>query len=168
VKDYTKPAGTLTLAVVYIAQRVESGDYDEPSEIHPIAIGPDRDTVYNALINALPSSIVTWSKRYEEWNEETYLNVLDICPDIPDLPWVHVTKGNSMYAMNDDEGQDQYYTLDYNWDVYNSADENNHKLTNEQKDKLFKLLGGHWDCSRSTSMSYSMHRCVLVPTEVIE
>jgi len=168
MRDYSKPATTKTFPVVYIAQKWESGDYDEDSELFLIEMGTDKETVKNAFLDALPSTIVTWSKRYEEWDKETYLKVLDICPDIPDLPWVRVIKGNSMYAMNDDEGQDQYYTLDYNWDVYNSADENNHKLTNEQKGKLFKLLGGHWDCSRSTSMTYSMWRCVLVPTEVIE
>ena len=157
---------TTTLPVVYIAQRIESGDYDEPETVHPIAIGPDREAVYNALLDALPSNIVAWHKRYTEWDEETFKKVLDIVPDIPDLPWVHVIEVESMYFHNDDKDT-KAYVLDYHWDVWNAEDENKHKLSREQKDKLFKLLGGHWDCSRSTSMTYSMHRCVLVPTEVV-
>lgn len=152
---------TAEISIAYLATRVDVDDWNERTTTL-IAVGADKEAVETAFYNELPSYIEGWDKRYNEWNQEDYDNVLRIYPALPECKWLHVHKTTAKFSSGKEVHR---YTIDRVYDYEPTEEEwEAAKLTIEQKKELYNLFGGTWEPNRSTSMHYFLEEVMLVPT----
>jgi hypothetical protein len=128
-------------------------------------MGTNKEQVFNAYIDLLPSNVMSWSMRYDYWTKETLDKFLAIVPDMDKRPHIYIDECYPHTFCDEDEGKEEFkrYTLEYNYeaDDLNPADEP--LLTREQKIELEKLFGSSWMPSRHTSHEYKFQKVALVP-----
>jgi hypothetical protein len=128
-------------------------------------MGTNKEQVFNAYIDLLPSNVMSWSMRYDYWTKETLDKFLAIVPDMDKRPHIYIDECYPYTFCDEDEGKEEFkrYTLEYNYeaDDLNPADEP--LLTREQKIELEKLFGSSWMPSRHTSHEYKFQKVALVP-----
>jgi hypothetical protein len=156
---------TAEVSIAYLATVVDVDDWNERTTTL-IAMGCDKDVVETAFYNELPSYIEGWDKRYNEWNQEDYDNVLRIYPTLHECKWLNVHKTTRKYInVLGNETEVHRYTIDRIYDYEPTEEEwEAAKLTQEQKKALYKLFGGTWEPNKSTSKHYYFEEVMLVPT----
>lgn len=153
----------MKVQTAYVVTYKEIDDYgDSITEVK--AMGTDKEEVFNAYLDLLPSNVMSWSMRYDYWTQETLDKFLSIVPDMDKRPHIQITECYPYTYCDEDEGKEEFkrFHLDYNYDV---EVENEPKLSREQKKALAELFGTHWMPSRRTSHEYTFTKVALVPIE---
>lgn len=156
----------MKVQTAYVVTYKEIDDYgDSITEVK--AMGTDKEEVFNAYLDLLPSKVMHWSMRYDYWTQETLDKFLSIVPDMDKRPHIKITECYPYTYCDEDEGKEEFkrFHLDYDYDREDLDPVDEPRLTRDQKKALAELFGTHWMPSRRTSHEYTFTKVALVPIE---
>lgn len=156
----------MTVNTAYVVTYSETDDYGETETVIR-AMGTNKEQVFNAYIDLLPSKVIAWSMRYDYWTKETLAKFLAIVPDMDKRPHIRIEECYPYTFSEEDEGKEEFkrFHLDYNYEVKDLDPADEPLLTREQKIQLEKLFGSTWMPSRRTSHEYKFQKVALVPIQ---
>lgn len=154
----------MTVETAYTVTYSETDDYGDTRTVIKV-MGTNKEQVFNAYIDLLPSKVMAWSMRYDYWTKETLDKFLAIVPDMDKRLHIYIDECYPYTFCDEDEGKEEFkrYTLEYNYEADNLAPDDEPLLTREQKIELEKLFGSRWMPSRRTSHEYKFQKVALVP-----
>jgi hypothetical protein len=154
----------MTVQTAYIVTYTEVDDYHESRTVVKV-MGTNKEQVFNAYIDMLPSKAMAWSMRYDYWDKKTLDKFLTIVPDMDKRPHIIIDECYPYTFCDEDKGKEEFkrYTLEFNYEVDDLSPADEPLLTREQKIELEKLFGSSWMPSRHTSHEYKFQKVALVP-----